>query len=38
MYEYDDTLTSLIVKRVTVQGADSIKVYFDCGVEMEENL
>lgn len=38
MYEYDDTLTSLIVKRVTVQGADSIKVYFDCGVETEENL
>lgn len=38
MYEYDDTLTSLIVKRVTVQSADSIKVYFDCGVELEESL
>ncbi len=38
MNEYDDTLTAMIIKRVRVQGAGGIKVYFDCGIELEESL
>jgi DNA invertase Pin-like site-specific DNA recombinase len=38
MNEYDDTLTAMIIKRITVQNAESVKVWFDCGIEMDEIL
>lgn len=38
MYEYDDTLTGMIVKRITVQSDGKIKIEFDCGIEKEERL
>lgn len=38
MYKYDDTLTGLIVNRIMVQNAGSIRIWFDCGIDMEETL
>jgi len=38
MNEYDDTLTAMIIKRIAVQNAESVKVWFDCGMEMDESL
>jgi len=38
MAEYDDTLTALIIDRIVVQSSDRIKIWFACGIEMEETL
>ncbi len=38
MNEYNDTLTAMIIKRIAVQNAESVKVWFDCGMEMDESL
>jgi hypothetical protein len=38
MDEYDDALAALIIERVTVASANSVKVRFVCGIELEISL